>query len=295
MVASIPTNTSASGLVTWYKRFRPCGSACRPCGCYLQTYPSSSSCYGPYFNVNNSRIGLDGSGYLYVNGDVTLLGPSVPGCPYGGRYFPIVATTLKVDASNGTSQWMKGMWSNGIRNYYNVNANDMLVDSAGNTYNWGYLFYNQYAEIVIWKFNSSGVLQWQRWIRQANGNVNQVVQNYTRPKVSMAFDNQITQGGLRLMIQIQSSETTYLTMPVDGSKTAQGGSALYPHNTSYGSIIMEVTATSAFDSSYLVQTSLGVTTVSSSGVTNSWGGPYSFTKPAMTLTNTDPTIGLKTW
>jgi uncharacterized delta-60 repeat protein len=106
-----------------------------------------------YFGANARSIAVDSSGNVYICGFVYLSGSSE---------FQI----SKYDTS-GTIQWQRSLGSTGTTE----TGYSVAVDSSGNVYVCGSSDTSGYSNIQIAKYNTSGVIQWQRSLG-GSGSVN---------------------------------------------------------------------------------------------------------------------------
>ena len=120
--------------------------------------------YGSSNSVPNFGKGVvveKSTGDVYMVGDV-LVGPS------GSQVSDM--TVVKYNSS-GVLQWAKQIGNSGV----NDHCNAVALDSAGNVYMVGSSILSSPAQsAAIVKYNSSGVLQWQKCLSgPTNGNLNQ--------------------------------------------------------------------------------------------------------------------------
>jgi hypothetical protein len=163
----------ATGTLLWQKIIGVSGSN----NCYSVAVGSSGNVYisgTSYTSYNGAQIiKLDSSGniiwqkQLGPNGTNYALGlamviDSSENVYVGGGYYngsDIDFLTAKYNSS-GTLQWQK--WLAG--GYGTEEVRSVSVDSSGNVYILGNTYYAPYYKPVIAKYNSSGTLQWQKFI-----------------------------------------------------------------------------------------------------------------------------------
>ena len=111
---------------------------------------------GPYSNMIGYGIAVDSSQNIYIAGEITLSTADI--------------YVAKLDSTASTITWDKLLYSSSGSD----TGRDVAVDSSGNVYITGNSFQGtgpQSACQVV-KYNSSGTIQWQRFIERTSGGTN---------------------------------------------------------------------------------------------------------------------------
>lgn len=119
-----------------------------------ETYYSVN--FGGNFSEKMYGVAIDGSGNLYSSGQTST---------FGGGVYALLLVKLDKD---GVVQWGRSFGSTGVE-YSEESAETVAVDSSGNSYLSGHSQSFSPTRAVYAKYNTSGVLQWQRSLSKSGG------------------------------------------------------------------------------------------------------------------------------
>ena len=119
-----------------------------------ETYYSVN--FGGNFGERMYGVAIDGSGNLYSSGQTDTFGSGV---------YSLLLVKLDKD---GVVQWGRSFASTGVE-YSEESAETVAVDSSGNSYISGHSQSFSPTRAVYAKYNTSGVLQWQRGLSKSGG------------------------------------------------------------------------------------------------------------------------------
>ena len=119
-----------------------------------ETYYSVN--FGGNFGERMYGVAIDGSGNLYSSGQTDSFGSGI---------YSLLLVKLDKD---GVVQWGRSFASTGVE-YSEESAETVAVDSSGNSYISGHSQSFSPTRAVYAKYNTSGVLQWQRSLSKSGG------------------------------------------------------------------------------------------------------------------------------